>query len=612
LLNRTVRGIEFLQWIYLCALNLVLLASTYNFTFNNKHLGWEFTAYLNDLTTLLGGISERSPLLLLGWALLFPALVGGGLWYLVRRPPAPLAARNSSNARTVRPPVWSGFGPLLGVELFLLGLLALALRGGWQENPLRAPDAIRYDTSYLNTVPLNGLFTITRDVQDRSDFIKFYDQAENTRTVRAILDRPEAFRSPDYPLLRYMPPRPTPLPGSRPPNLVLIILESFTAKYLQVHGGNPEIAPNLHRLIQQGRYYERFMASGGRSANGIFCMMAGLPDRANRTILRSNESQNRMGGVAALLGRKGYRSVFVHGGDLRFDSMDRMLPHLGFDEALGWREMEAQGLVRDAERGAQKVSKRAAWGYHDGDSFRVLTDRMDDLYKKDSEGPFFATIFTLNTHHPFLIPDESFAYFDSSVEQRDFLNSYRYTDHALGEFIAEMRTRPYFQDTVFVITADHASHRDLNYLEDRRIPLLLYAPGHIAPTRNRELASQLDILPTLLGLAGGDTDYAAMGNDLLAPRAARGGQAEPFVYYAGGSDTGVIGWVEEELLLMQWIGTPHFIVLTAREPADQVNLYDRFPARGDAMLHKSRHFHQFARFLEQTNRIFPPGTDGGN
>ena len=306
--NRALRWLEYAQWVYLCALNLTLLASTYNFTFNDKHLGWEFTAYIVDLGTLLGGISERSPLLLAGWALLLPALIGGGIWWLSRRPPAPVAAAQSDSG-TAKQSAGHSSGRrrllpgLAGGYLLLLVFLVLSVRGGFQESPLRSPDAIRYGTSYLNTIPLNGIFTISRDFQDSSDFLKFFDQAENTAYVQRLLDTPEAFVSRDYPLVRRMPPRATLLPGGeKAPNLVLIILESFTAKYLTVHGGNPEIAPEFHRLMKAGRYYERFMASGGRSANGIFCMMAGLPDRANRTILRSNESSNRMGGLAKLLG----------------------------------------------------------------------------------------------------------------------------------------------------------------------------------------------------------------------------------------------------------------------------------------------------------------------
>lgn len=610
-LNRALRWLEYAQWVYLCALNLTLLASTYNFTFNDKHLGWEFTAYIVDLGTLLGGISERSPLLLAGWALLLPALIGGGIWWLSGRPPAPLisnsyASAQASPADEENTKRGSGGGRLLpglaGGYVLLLLFLVLSLRGGFQESPIRSPDAIRYGTSYLNTIPLNGLFTISRDAQDSSDFLKFFEQDENIAYVQTLLDEPAAFVSPEYPLVRRMPSRSTLLPGGqKAPNLVLIILESFTAKYLTVHGGNPEIAPEFDRLMREGRYYERFMASGGRSANGIFCMMAGLPDRANRTILRSNESSNRMGGLAKLLGMKGYHSLFVHGGDLRFDSMDRMLPHLGFNEAYGWREMESEGLVSDSSIG------RSAWGYQDGDSFRVLENRLDALHAQDPERPLFASIFTLNTHHPFLIPDQSFAHFDASVgDQRDFLNSYRYTDRMLGEFMRAMREKPYYKDTIFILTADHAHHRGLNYLEDRHIPLLMYAPGKIAPERIPELASQLDILPTMLGLAGGDVAYAAMGRDLLAGWNPRPEQSRPFAYYAGGSNTGVIGWVEDELLLMQWIGTPHFIVMTARHPADQTNLYEQNQAQGDAMLAKSRHFHQFARHLERSNRIFPP------
>ena len=131
--NRVLRWLEYAQWAYLCVLNAILVASTYNFTFNSKHLGWEFTAYLKDLGTLAGGISERSPLLLAGWALSVPAIILGGIWILSRLPAAPITDPED------RPSPVRRLAPLGATYLLLIGLLALALRGGFQENPLRAP-----------------------------------------------------------------------------------------------------------------------------------------------------------------------------------------------------------------------------------------------------------------------------------------------------------------------------------------------------------------------------------------------------------------------------------------------------------------------------------------
>ncbi len=599
LTNRLVRAFELAQWIYLGVCNVVLAASTYNFAFNGKHLGWELFAYLNDLSTLIGGVAERSPLLLPLAVLIALGFAAGG-WLLLRRSPAPVY---SQETRTFSLPLRI-FAIFLS-QVCIMGIMSLAIRGGFQDTPLRSPDAIRYGTAYLNNVPLNGLFTVSRDAEDRSDFVRFYDPAENVAAVRTLLDpRPNAFLSDEYPLLRRMPPRR--LAGERKaPNIVLVILESFTAKYLATHGGDPRIAPNFERLSRDGLYFERFMASGGRSANGLFCMFAGLPDRANRTILRSNEAQNRMGGLARILrDNHEYRTIFVHGGDLRFDSLDRMLPHLGFETAVGWREMEADR----AGLGLNEDDRRTSWGFLDHVSFRVAETLIDDAAKRDDGRPFFATVFTLNTHHPYLVPNGDERIFDAAQPQHDFLNSYHATDKALGAFLDKLRTKSYYNNTIFVFTADHAHHAQLNYLEDRHIPLLIYAPGrNDARLRGRrtDLASQLDLLPTIFGLAGGDGVYAAMGRDLLHEDT-----PSPHAYYAGGSGTGAIGWIQGELMLMQWIGAENRILLTARHPADVSDLFPEHPDIGAAFVERSRHFHQFARYLEQNNRIWPPASTG--
>lgn len=596
--RHVLRVAQVLQLLWAGGLNMILMASTYQFAVNNKHLGWEFYAYLEDLDKLVGGVWLENPIAIIFLFSMIPLFLLAGYYLFYRynlfardlagNTSAALASRQAHS--TVEParspahnlrPMLIRTGSFILAELVLCSVILILLRGGVQQTTIRAADAMLYQSAYLNNLPLNGLFTVTYDLLDRGEFEQYYDQQENINFVHNLLDEPDAFISDDYPLLRRMPPRANATRGN---NIVIVVLESFTAKFLAEHGGDPAIAPELQKLINEGAYFRRFIASGGRSANGLFCMLAGIPDRAGRTIMRSNQIQNRMGGLGSLLKDKGYETMFVHGGDLDFDNLDKVLPRLGFDVLFGSRAIESTG----------RYSHKTPWGYDDADTFDLTLHLMDRATQ-----PFFTMVFSVNTHHPYIIPDESYAYFDESVPQHQFLNSYRYTDKVVGDFIRSARTRPYFKNTVFIFVADHTHHAGINYLEDRHIPFLVYAPGRIPARKIDTIASQLDVLPTVLSLAGGDAVYAAMGNDLFAPR------REDFAFYAGGSNTNLIGWIEGDYLLVRSLTRRMQFLLSARPPVSGTDISAEHPDITARYLERSLHFHQLARYTEMENRIWP-------
>ena len=591
-----LRFINFGQYVWFIYVSMTLIASTFNFNFNNKHIGWEYYAYFQDISTIFSGLIEERPVQFLLYLLTLPLFVWAG-YFMVYRLKNNDYVRIDRSGQTGAEPGIKQYLITAGSMLLIAGLFVLALRGGFQENPLRSADAM-YATggsSYLNSVPLNGVFTIVQDRHDVAEFRKFYDQDENIKYVQKLLGKPEDFFSDEYPLLRKMPPRA--LPGARTgggkPNIVFILLESFTAKFLKEHGGDPEIAPNLNTLIEGGRYYRRFYASGGRSANGLFATLAGLPDRAGRTILRSAQIQNRFGGVAGLLSRKNYRTFFIHGGNLKFDNLNRVLPHLGFEKSIGMRDMDKTG----------RYKKKTAWGYHDEESFDVLYREMlgGDTNRHDRR-PFFGVLFTVNTHHPYPLPDKKLEFFPPEKPGGKFLNAYRYTDQCLGEFFKRARQSSSFNNTIFVIMADHTNHAGLNYLEDRHIPMLIYAPGRVRPVKLDVIGSQLDMLPTLLALSGGDSHYAAMGRDLTLAK-----QPEnPFAFFAGGSNTNVIGWIQKDRLLSRWLENKNQYLFTSTPPGSLHNLAGVEKDIADDYTRKVQAFHQFARFLERENKIWPP------
>lgn len=573
------------QILWMADVHISLFASTFNYGVNEKHLGWEYFAYLNDLPGLYMATWEKDKVSAVFYTLM-PFLCIALAAFVFHKQ----GGFRTEETFLIR---FSFRFPRL---FWLLGLVAAAgifARGGLQQSPLRSADAMVTNSPYLNNLRLNVIFTVMNDSGDTLDFKTFYDRDENIAFVNELLDSGKI--SSEYPMLRYMPERTLRADrGHAPakPNVILVIIESFTAKFLEAEGYDPSIAPHFNRLVREGVYFKRFYATGGRSANGLFAMFSGVPDRAGRTILRSSQIQNRFGGVAGLLSKRGYRTIFVHGGDLKFDNLATVLPHLGFQKSFGRDEMARSGF-----QGSTNVL-----GYDDADTFRYL------LTQTDGEGPFFAAMFTQNTHYPYISPEVR----DYSKDRiaNLFLSSYHYVDSLLGAFVKSLAQKPYARDTIVLFVADHTHHAGLNYLEDRTIPFLIYAPAMFSPRQVDLVSSQLDVLPVILSLTGGQTLYASMGRDTALDSGLVSGKRvdpdqEPFAYFAGGSNTNVIGWIQGDRIALAWLDRDTPLFLTARPPISAANFALTEKEQFALFTKRMQHYHQYARTLEKTNRIWP-------
>ncbi len=483
------RGLAHAQLVWLCCAWLLLQAGLVQFRLNQKLPGAEFFAYSEDFIVIASAVLARE------WPLILPCLLPGlAVLYAAARsqlryepgPPARVPARFA----------------FLFVAMLLPALVAL-VRGGMQAAPVRPADALASASAYLNQVPLNPVFTLYHGARETGDFPAFFSRAENTRAIARLFARPDASAESPYPLVAMLPRSSRPPGAPARPHIVVILLESFSSVFLAEHGGEPRLTPVLNHLSRDSVYFPRFFAAGGRSANAIFSGLTGIPDRAGRSILRSPGIQSRFGALPALLGRLGYRRVFLHNGDLRFDSLDRVLPRFGFERTVGAAELRANGFYSEPGE--------------NGPSDQVLfTAGLRELDRGAAPGPVFALLFTAGTHHPYDEGPPPERVFTGSGPAERLRNAVRTTDRALGEFLEAAGTRPWFRDTVFVVVADHSHHAGLSFLDDLHVPLLFHAPAWLKPARNERVGTHLDLLPTLLALAGGASPYAALGRDLLA------------------------------------------------------------------------------------------------
>jgi len=288
----------------------------------------------------------------------------------------------------------------------------------------------------------------------------------------------------------------------RPLNLVIVLLESLGADYVGSLGGK-DLTPELDKLAGQGIAFERLYATGIRSARGIEAVISGFTPTTQLSVIKRGETQSNFFTLASLLERNGYQTSFIYGGESHFDNMKRFFLNNGFQTIVDEKDYEDAAFT-------------GSWGVSDEDLF----DRAHDMFSNAGDTPFFSFVFASSNHSPFEIPE-------GRVDESPFgprETAINYADYALGRFFDEARQSDYWEDTVFLIVADHSVRvvgGVLVPVERFRIPGVIVG-GPVGPRKIPGIASQIDLFPTLLSLIGLSSNHPGIGRDLTLPEYARG------------------------------------------------------------------------------------------
>jgi len=290
-------------------------------------------------------------------------------------------------------------------------------------------------------------------------------------------------------------------PGTpRQPNIVLVTIESLSAKYLGSNGDDRNLTPNLDQLRKQSLYFNNFYATGTRTDRGLEAITLAIPPTPGRSIVKRIGRESGFASLGQQLSAVGYDSVFVYGGRGYFDNMN------AFFSGNGYRVVD-QSSVNEAD-----IHFKNAWGMADEDLYRETLKLADADYARQK--PFLLQLMTTSNHRPYTYPDDRIDI--QSGKGRD--GAVKYTDYAIGQFLAQARKKPWFDNTIFVFVADHtagsAGKEDLP-IANYQIPLFIYAPALIGARENPHLASQIDLAPTLLGLLNLDYQSTFFGRNLL-------------------------------------------------------------------------------------------------
>jgi phosphoglycerol transferase MdoB-like AlkP superfamily enzyme len=390
--------------------------------------------------------------------------------------------------------------PLRGRLLNALGLLivaGLSLQLLSQDSP-RAHGG----NAYQNELSSNGPYQFFAAFRNNDlDYPQFYSTLPAdvvAQQIRAELSEPNArFVGKDPQDIR----RDIDNPGTlRKPNIVLVTIESFSAKYMGSNGDQRNLTPNLDALRQQSLYFNNFYATGTRTDRGLEAITLAIPPTPGRSIVKRIGRESGFASLGQQLKAVGYDSVFVYGGRGYFDNMN------AFFGGNGYRVVD-QSSVDEAE-----IHFKNAWGMADEDLYTQTLKLADADYAKQQ--PFLLQLMTTSNHRPYTYPDNRIDI--KSGNGRD--GAVKYTDYAIGQFLDQARKKPWFDNTIFVFVADHtagsAGKEDLP-ITNYQIPLFIYAPKLIPARETAQLASQIDLAPTLLGLLNLDYESTFFGRNLL-------------------------------------------------------------------------------------------------
>lgn len=464
-------------------------------------------------------------------------------------------------------------------------ILIIFIRGGIQASPLRPSYAIISKSAFINNLALNGVITSFYDFRS-NPISPFHEMKyeESAIIVRDAISYPGAeFINPIYPLLR----KTTPLKNGKKPNIILVIQESWSGKFIKGIGSGIEdgieVTPHYNQLVKEGILFTRFFATGGRTSNGLLAILTGIPDGTGLSAVHSTLSMATFSGLGDLLREAGYKTLFVSGSNLDFENLSLHIKKWGFDRILSQEDISSW-----------TKNKTGIWGYSDNDVYDVVNDISSNYTDKK---PFAIVVLTISTHYPYDLPDKKFDVFKSSNRDYKFLNAYRYSDWAIANYINKAKREPYFNNTVFMFVADHSHHHFLNYYEDRNIPFLIYAPALLKPQINNQIGTQLDIIPTILGLIDHEFYFAAMGKNLLAK------QKNKSAYFAYGN---LFGWIEENDFAFINIDTNDKIVHNETNPPFKNNnncIINPIACKENEV--KAKAFLNLGYYLMDKDKIFP-------
>jgi phosphoglycerol transferase MdoB-like AlkP superfamily enzyme len=391
------------------------------------------------------------------------------------------------------------------VMLLFIAALIIPIRGGFGIAPMNVGTVYFSNKQFLNHASINIFwnvgFSLIESQGIKNNYAYFKEnEIDQYRNVFENHNLPA-----DSILL-----------SNEKPNIIVLIIESFTAKVIEPLGGVKNIAPQFNQLCSDGLLFTNFYANGDRSDKGLIAILSGYPAQTTTSIIKYASKTRTLPRLGSTLQKNGYYTAFYYGGDIDFANMRSYLLDSKFNSIIS----------KDSFPTSTYNSK---WGAHDQFVFEKLRNNIPRIKQ-----PFFITLFTLSSHEPFEVPGKNI---DQKDEESLFLHAINYTDSCLGDFIMKAKKESWWNNTLLVVVADHG-HRfpglSANYeINKYKIPMLWLGGALKSKGKISKLASQNDIASTLLSqLNISSNDYIFSKNII--------GKQPAFAYYVFNNGFGII------------------------------------------------------------------------
>ena len=400
--------------------------------------------------------------------------------------------------------------------MILALVLFLCARGTVGHRPINPAFAYFSTDPLVNSLTLNSIYSVAhayKQFGNEKNAAKLYGKMDTDKLIKLVRKEtglaPQSFNNEHLPTLTTR----TPVYQGKPKNLVIILEESLGAQYVGSLGGL-SLTPEIDKLNKQGWAFSNLFATGTRSVRGIEAVITGFTPTPARAVVKLDKSQQGFFTIASLLKANNYTTQFVYGGESHFDNMKSFFLGNGFSDIVDFKDIKNPQFV-------------GSWGASDGDLFKQADIELTKLH--NSNQPFFSFVFTSSNHDPFEIPEGVIKPIKYTEEQLNQYNdkelsrhkAIQYADYALGQFIENAKTQPYWKDTIFLIVADHDARvvgKDLVPIKNFHIPGVILNSGKKQRLDNR-IVSQIDLAPTLLSLMGVTNKSPMLGHDLNNPNA---------------------------------------------------------------------------------------------
>ena len=469
-----IRNSLYFITLFLYVLLIIFNAVSEYFFYNEFGVRYNFIAvdYLIYTTEVIGNIMESYPIIPLFTAIF--VVTGLATWWIYKKTKDSLLQLPNLVQKLT---LLGVFAVLLGISLSFAEKINLK-KGNIFQQEIAANGMVKfYEAFSNNTLDFFTFYpTVDQKTAEKNTLIPLGTTTLN-RTITS--EKPELQK-----------------------NVVLISIESLSAAYMKAYGYEESVTPFLDQLAQKSLFFTNLYATGNRTVRGLEALTLCIPPTAGESVIKREKENKNKFTTGSVFKSKGYSVKYLYGGYSYFDNMKDFYAGNGYE------------IVDRDNFTPEEITFANVWGVCDEDMAKKAISEMNKDYKAGK--PFFHHWMTVSNHRPFTYPEGKI---DIPADSKSRKGGVKYTDYSIMKFFEMAQKQPWFKNTVFVIVADHCSSsagKTELPMDKYRIPAMIYAPEFVAPQKFSQVTSQIDVMPTVLGLLNFKYQSKFLGQDVFS------------------------------------------------------------------------------------------------